>query len=192
MSSPGTSARSAVSSSVSVEPGRRARPPGSCSSSWRVLTRLPLWPTATAAARTQPVGRLGVLPDRRTGRRVAAMGDGELAAQRRQATLVEDLCDHAEVLVDHHALAVADRHARPTPGRGAGARRAPARRCGGLPRRRAWTPTTPHIAQPSQPRARGSAVSQAWRGRATATSSASATPPPRSSAAPVAPPRRAR
>ena len=39
------------------------------------------------------------------------MGDGEVAAQRWQAPLVEDLGDHAQVLVDHHALAVADGHA---------------------------------------------------------------------------------
>ena len=48
VSAAGSSARSAVSSSVSVEAGRRARPPRSCSSSSRVLTRLPLWPMASA------------------------------------------------------------------------------------------------------------------------------------------------
>ena len=48
VSAAGSSASSAVSSSVSVEAGRRARPPRSCSSRSRVLTRLPLWPIASA------------------------------------------------------------------------------------------------------------------------------------------------
>ena len=60
-------------------------------------------------ARPEAVGRLGVLPDGRAGRRVAAVGDRELAAQARQAALVEDRADHAEVLVEHQLLAVADR-----------------------------------------------------------------------------------
>ena len=39
---------SAVSSSVSVDADSRARPPRSWSSSSRVLTRLPLWPSEIA------------------------------------------------------------------------------------------------------------------------------------------------
>ena len=42
-------------------------------------------------ARSEAIGRLGVLPDGRTGRRVAAVGDRQLAAQARQASLVEDV-----------------------------------------------------------------------------------------------------
>jgi hypothetical protein len=38
--------------------------------------------------------------------------DGEVAAQAGERRLVEDLGDQAEVLVDHHAGAVADRDAR--------------------------------------------------------------------------------
>ena len=109
VSAAGSSASSAVSSSVSVEAGRRALPPLSCSSRSRVLTRLPLWPMASAAARTEPVGRLGVLPDGGARRRIAAMGDRELTAEARQAPLVEDRADHPEVLVEHQLLAVADR-----------------------------------------------------------------------------------
>ena len=56
-------------------------------------------------ARPEPERRLGVLPDRRAGRRVAAVGDREVAAERRQAPLVEDLGDHPEVLVEHEDLA---------------------------------------------------------------------------------------
>ena len=48
MSAAGSSASRAVSSSVSVDAGSRARPPVSWASSSRVLTRLPLWPMATA------------------------------------------------------------------------------------------------------------------------------------------------
>ena len=39
------------------------------------------------------------------------MPDGEVAAQAGQRRLVEDLGDQAEILVDHHAGAVADRDA---------------------------------------------------------------------------------
>ena len=60
-------------------------------------------------ARSQAVRRLGVLPDRRAGRRVAAVGDREAAAQARDPALVEDRADHPEVLVEHQLLAVADR-----------------------------------------------------------------------------------
>ena len=59
--------------------------------------------------RTEPVRRLGVLPDGGTRCRIAAMGDRELAPETRQASLVEDVADHPEVLVEHQLLAVADR-----------------------------------------------------------------------------------
>ena len=52
--------------------------------------------------------RLGVLPDRGPGRRVAAVGDGEVAHERRDPPLVEHLADHAQVLVDHQLPAVGD------------------------------------------------------------------------------------
>ena len=48
VSAAGSSARRAVSSSVSVEAGSRARPPRSRVRSSRVFTRLPLWPIASA------------------------------------------------------------------------------------------------------------------------------------------------
>ncbi len=48
MSPAGSSAMSAVRSSVSVLAGRRARPPESFASSSRVFTRFPLWPIASA------------------------------------------------------------------------------------------------------------------------------------------------
>ena len=39
------------------------------------------------------------------------MRNGQIAAQRLEASLVEDLVDEAKILVDHHAVAVADRDA---------------------------------------------------------------------------------
>jgi hypothetical protein len=60
--------------------------------------------------RAEAEGRLAVLPDGRAGRGVAAMRDGPIAAQRRHPPLLEHLRDVAEVLVDHHAAPVADRH----------------------------------------------------------------------------------
>ena len=121
--------------------------------------------------RPEPVRRLGVLPDRRAGRRVAAVGDGEAAAQARQAALVEDRADHPEVLVEHQLLAVADRD----PGRLLAAvleREQPERRDRRRLRRlgtaRARPPRTRRTSgQPSQPRARASPCSQAWRRSAT-------------------------
>ena len=50
--------------------------------------------------------RLRVLPGDRPGGGVAAVADGEVAAQRRQRLLVEDLADQAEVLEHDHAAAV--------------------------------------------------------------------------------------
>ena len=79
--------------------------------------------------------RLRVLPGARAGRRVAAVADREVALQRGQRGLVEDLRDQAHVLVDQDLAAVADRDARPTPGRGAGARRDRSRSAWRRPRR---------------------------------------------------------
>ena len=58
-------------------------------------------------ARSLAIRRLGVLPDRGPGRAVAAVGDGQPAAQAGQVPLVEDRADHAQVLVEHQLLAVA-------------------------------------------------------------------------------------
>ena len=71
--------------------------------------------------------RLGVLPGAATGRGVAAVADGQVALQRAQAGLVEDLRDQAHVLVDQDAASRCWRRCRPTPGRGAAARRARSR-----------------------------------------------------------------
>ena len=205
MSAAGSSARSAVSSSVSVEAGSRARPPRS-----RVEQLAGVHEVAVVADRERPPGpeaerRLGVLPDRRAGRRVAAVGDREAAAQARQAALVEDARDEPEVLVEHELLAVADgqagrflaavlereeaeggdragRHARAVEARPAG----PPRR-----RRTRQRPSGPWVGAgrrpTSMPSARSRPCSQAWRRSWTATSRASATFDPRPSAAPVAP-----
>ena len=67
-------------------------------------------PDGERPPRAQAERRLGVLPDRRAGRRVPAVRDGEVAGERRDAPLVEDLADHAEVLVDHQVRAVGDAH----------------------------------------------------------------------------------
>ena len=56
-----------------------------------------------------PKGRLGVLPVARAGGGVAGVADGEVAVEGGQVALVEDLGDQAHVLVDHDAVAVADR-----------------------------------------------------------------------------------
>ncbi len=47
-------------------------------------------PDGDRPARAEPERRLGVLPDRRAGRRVAAMGDRQVAAERGDPPLVED------------------------------------------------------------------------------------------------------
>src|SRR5580765_3372341 len=56
-------------------------------------------------------GGLGVLPRRAAGRRVAAVADREVALERGQRALVEDLRDQAHVLVDQQPLAVGRRDA---------------------------------------------------------------------------------
>ena len=54
---------------------------------------------------------LGVLPRRAAGRRVARVADRDVAAQRGQGGLVEDLRHEAHVLVDEDLLAVGGRDA---------------------------------------------------------------------------------
>ena len=69
----------------------------SCSST--ALIRLPLW--ASATSRREPLvpsralHRLGVLPGVRAGRRVAHVADRQLAGERAQVVLAEDLADEA-------------------------------------------------------------------------------------------------
>ena len=55
--------------------------------------------------------RLGVLPRGAAGRRVARVADRDVAAQRAERRLVEDLRDEAHVLVDEDLLAVTGRDA---------------------------------------------------------------------------------
>ena len=59
----------------------------------------------------QPERRLGVLPNRRTGCCIPAMGDGQRPAKARQTALIEDLGNEAQLLVQHELLAVTDRDA---------------------------------------------------------------------------------
>ncbi len=134
----------------------------------------------------QAIGRLGVLPEGRAGRRVAAVGDRQVAAQRWQAAFVEDLGDHAEVLVDHHALAVADGHAGRLLAAMLEREEGQRREAGRLLARGMDADDAAHRLRP--PRRAPVAARTATRGRAPAasTSRASATPAPRSSAAPVA------
>src|SRR5690606_1283253 len=66
-----------------------------------------------AAARVRGLERrLGVLPPAATGGGVATVTDGDVAFQRGQHLLVEDLGDQPEVLEDHDLRAVAHRDAR--------------------------------------------------------------------------------
>ena len=95
------------SSSSSGGAGRSATSPAS---SW-VLIRLPLWPERDRAAAGGLERRLGVLPGAGAGRGVARVADGEVALERGQRGLVEDLGDQAHVLVDQDLAAVADRDA---------------------------------------------------------------------------------
>ena len=53
-------------------------------------------------------GGLGVRPDAGTGRRVPAVPDRDMTAQRRQGRLVERLTDQTHVLVDQNLGPVAD------------------------------------------------------------------------------------
>ena len=190
MSAAGSSASSAVSSSVSVDAGSRVRPPWSWPSRSRVLTRLPLCPIASARRGPRRYVGWAFSQIGRAGGRVAAVGDGQLATQAGQAALVEHGADHPEVLVEHQLLAVADRQ----PGRflatmleGEQAERRDGGGVGRLtPRER--PPRKRHTSvQPSQPSARERPWSQARRRSASETSRASATRLPRSSAAPSGP-----
>ena len=79
VSAAGSSARSAVSSSVSVD-GRKA---GAAAAQLRQqlagVDEVAVVADRERPARPEPERRLGVLPDRRAGRRVAAVGDREVA-----------------------------------------------------------------------------------------------------------------
>ena len=190
VSAAGSSARSAVSSSVSVEAGRRARPPLSWLEQVARVDEVAVVADGERPARPEPVGRLGVLPDRRAGRRVAAVGDRELAAQARQASLVEDRADHPEVLVEHQLLAVADRQ----PGRFLAAMlereqaRAPRSTRPRSARRRAGPPRTRRTSVSPPSRGRGRARGpRRDGGRGAGPRARRRRRPPRSSAAPVAP-----
>ena len=119
----GSSVSSAVTSAVSVVLPRRSSPPR--------------WPENPSPLRAlEPVAqlggvgevavvrerdgarvaaaerRLGVLPGAGAGRGVAAVADREVALERAQAALVEDLGDQAHVLVDQEARAVTGGDAR--------------------------------------------------------------------------------
>ncbi len=74
--------------------------------------------------------RLGVDDDRRAGRRVARVADRDVAAQLAEDILVEDGPQEPHLLVRADRAAVGGGDARPTPGRGAGARRAQKTRVG--------------------------------------------------------------
>ena len=68
-----------------------------------------MWPIASA--RRGPSRNVGWAFSQTVepGRRVAAVGDREVAPETRHPPLVEDRADHPEVLVEHQLLAVADR-----------------------------------------------------------------------------------
>ncbi len=59
-----------------------------------------------AAGRGRAERRLRVLPHRRPGRGVAGVTDGQVAVQRLQGGLIEDLRDEAHVLVHEDLAAV--------------------------------------------------------------------------------------
>src|SRR6201999_2109342 len=62
--------------------------------------------------RRRPEGRLRVRPHGGAGRRVAAVRDGDVATQRGERRLVEDLGNEAHLLVHDDPPAIADRDAR--------------------------------------------------------------------------------
>ena len=92
--------------------GETAAPP------WQLLQQLagvdqvPVVADGERPARPQAQRGLGVLPDRGAGGRVPAVGDREVARERRDPPLVEDLADHAQVLVDHQVGPVRDADTR--------------------------------------------------------------------------------
>ena len=65
----------------------------------------------TATTLTRAEGRLGVVPDARTCRRVSGVPDGHVAPEGVEGGLVEDLGDQSHVLEDHHSATVRHRHA---------------------------------------------------------------------------------
>jgi hypothetical protein len=79
------------------------------------VTRVDEVPVVAEGDRVDAVGLedgLRVLPRGRARRRVPRVADAEIAVQRGERRLREDLGDEPEVLVDEDVLAVADRDAR--------------------------------------------------------------------------------
>ena len=87
------------------------RRPSTRSRSSAVLMRLPLWASATVPPAWPPSVGWAFSQVRAAGGGVAAVADREVAAQRRERALVEDLGDQAHVLVDEDLLAVGGRDA---------------------------------------------------------------------------------
>ena len=79
-------------------------------SSW-VLIRLPLWPSAIEPSAVGRKVGWAFCQVARAGRGVARVADREVALERVERRLVEDLRDQAHVLVDQDLAAVADRDA---------------------------------------------------------------------------------
>ena len=64
---------------MSVEAGRRPRPPVELAEQLAGVHEVAVVADRERPPRPEPERRLGVLPDRRAGRRVAAVGDREVA-----------------------------------------------------------------------------------------------------------------
>ena len=133
---------------MSVDAGRRARPPRELAEQLAGVDEVAVVADRERPPRPQAVRRLGVLPDRRAGRRVAAVGDRQAAragsaggARRGPSRSSRGPC---------RASAARRRspRRRPIPGRDAGARTGRARRSPpprSARRRARPTPNTPHI-----------------------------------------------
>ena len=92
--------------------GEAAAPPEQLLQQLAGVDEVPVVPDGERPARPQAQRGLGVLPDRRARGRVPAMRHREVARERRDPPLVEDLADHAQVLVDHQVGPVRDPDAR--------------------------------------------------------------------------------
>ena len=100
---------------------------------------------AVAAGAGAAVHGLGVLPLVGARRRVAHVPDREVAGERAQVVLLEDLVDEAERALGDDVAAVARQpRSRPTPGRGAAARTARSTRDARRRAPGAYIPNTPH------------------------------------------------
>ena len=114
----------AISSLSEVVRERDARPARSSSRSSRRVDEVAVVAERDRARAAVLDERLRVRPLRRAGRRVARVPDRDLAVQAAQLLLVEDLRDEARGRAAPSAGPARRRRSRPTPGRGAGARRA--------------------------------------------------------------------